>query len=110
MSTPIRTYAHPATPLSIPLSVWLRYMPPPRTVLEKVQRPPMVVGGGLEEEVCEMKETWSASEEPATSQGQLLTKKGMAPPPRSLAANRTCRIPLSGGPRYDLTILVLPIY
>ena len=31
----------------------------------------MVVGGGLEEDVCEMKETWSASGEPVTSQGQL---------------------------------------
>ncbi len=31
----------------------------------------MVVGGGLEEDVCEMKETWSASGELATSQGQL---------------------------------------
>ena len=53
------------------LGVWLRYMPPPRTVLEKVQRPLMVVVGGLEEDVCEMKDTWSASGKPATSQGQL---------------------------------------
>ncbi len=56
-------------------------MPPPRTVLEKVQKPPMVVGGGLEEDVCEMKETWSASGEPATSQGQLWTKGDGAPAP-----------------------------
>ncbi len=31
----------------------------------------MVVGGCLEEDVCEMKETWSASGKPTTSQGQL---------------------------------------
>jgi hypothetical protein len=43
-------------PLCMILGVWLRCMPPPRIVLEKVLRPPMVVGGGLEEDVCEMKE------------------------------------------------------
>jgi hypothetical protein len=59
VSTPIRLYVHPATPLLIPLGVEyasfvhalgvrLRCMPPPRTILEKVQRLPMVVGGGLE--------------------------------------------------------------
>jgi hypothetical protein len=41
----------------------------------------MVVGSGLEEDVCEMEETWSASGEPATSQNQLKTKKGMVPHP-----------------------------
>jgi hypothetical protein len=40
---------------------------------------PMVVGSGLEEDVCEMKETWSASGKPATSQGQMITKRGWHP-------------------------------
>jgi len=53
----------------------------------------MVVGGGLEEDVCEVKET--------TNMGWI--------PSRSLAVNMTCRIPLSGSPGYDLPMVVLPI-
>jgi hypothetical protein len=46
----------------------------------------MVVGGGLKEDVCEMeetkkKETWSTSEKPLTSQGQMATKWGWRPVP-----------------------------
>jgi hypothetical protein len=43
----------------------------------------MVVGGGLEEDVCEMKDTWSASGKPVTSQGQMTTKRGWRPIPLS---------------------------
>ena len=68
VSTPIRTYAHPATPSSIPLDVdtassmqdpWglAQVHAPPQNRTWKVQRPPMVVGGGLEEDVCEVKDT-----------------------------------------------------
>ena len=44
-------------PLCMILGVGLGACPPPKTVLEKVLRPPMVVGGGLEEDVCEVKDT-----------------------------------------------------
>jgi hypothetical protein len=39
----------------------------------------MVVSRGLEEDVCEMKETWSTSGKPTTSQGQMKTKRGWRP-------------------------------
>jgi hypothetical protein len=65
VSTLIQLYAHLATPKSTPLGVdyasllhalgvWLRCMPPPRTILEKVQRLLMVVCGGLIEDVCKI--------------------------------------------------------
>ncbi len=41
----------------------------------------MVVSGGLKEDVCEMKETWSASGKAGTSQGQMTTKRGWRPIP-----------------------------
>ncbi len=53
----------------------------------------MVVGGGLIEGVCKIEKMPGWSGYPATSQGQLKNKEGMAPhwPP------------LSGGPDYDVT-------
>ena len=41
----------------------------------------MVVGGGLEEDVCEMKETWSTSGETRNQPGPDEYIEGMAPHP-----------------------------
>jgi hypothetical protein len=92
VSTPIQLYAHPATPKSTPLGVdyvslmhalgiWLRCMPPPEPYLKKVQRPPMVVGGGHIEDVCKIEKMPGWSGYPATSPGQLKNREGMAPLP-----------------------------